>query len=105
MANAIIELNNGKYELNKSMRKDYVEMNKQYKMIKEKLDAFNEILTEAMQQYGILKMDSDDLAVTYVAPQKREQFDKKAFQEDNPDLYDGYVKFIETKPSIRVKVK
>ena len=45
------------------------------------------------------------LAVTYVAPQKREQFDKKAFQEDNPDLYDGYVKFIETKPSIRVKVK
>ena len=58
-----------------------------------------------MENKNILKLETDDLTITYIAPAERETFDSKRFREENSDLYDEYVKFSPVKSSIRVKVK
>lgn len=62
------------------------------------------ILTE-MENKNILKLETDDLTITYIAPAEKETFDSKKFRKENSDLYDEYVKFSPVKSFIRVKVK
>ena len=67
-------------------------------------DEIKKAVLQAMQENSIKKFESDELTITYVEGQNREYFDQKAFKSDNPDLYDGYVSFKETAPSIRISV-
>lgn len=77
---------------------------KQMKALKAEYDAFKDELQKAMEQGGILKLESDGLKITYVSAGQRETFDSKKFEEDFPDLYDEYVKFSPVKASVRIKV-
>lgn len=81
------------------------EFERQAKEIKEKQDALKQRILEEMESNGILKIETDDLTITYVAPTSRESFDSKTFRKDNPDLYDNYVNISPVKASIRMKVK
>ena len=63
-----------------------------------------EILAE-MEERGILKIETDELTITYVAETERETFDTKAFRDEYAELYDDYVKMTTVKPSIRIKVR
>lgn len=72
---------------------------------KEEYDAFKAELLQAMEQNGVVKIDTDEVLINYVAATNRETFDSKAFKADMPDLYNEYVKFSEVKPSVRIKVK
>ena len=74
---------------------------KAYKEQEEKLKAA--ILAE-MEAHGIVKVATDDVSVTYIAPTDRETFDSRTFCKDNPDLYDDYVKITPVKASLRIKV-
>ena len=58
-----------------------------------------------MEQNNIIKLETDELAITYVAPTDRESFDSKSFKADHQDLYDEYVKMSSVKSSVRLKVK
>ena len=58
-----------------------------------------------MEQNGVVKIDTDEVLINYVASSNRETFDSKAFKDDFPDLYDNYVKISAVKPSVRIKVK
>ena len=51
-----------------------------------------------------LKDEENGLLISYVASSERETFDSKKLRENNPDLYDEYVKFTPVKSSIRIKV-
>lgn len=72
---------------------------------KEEYDAFKAELLQAMEQNNVVKIDTDEVLINYVAATNRETFDSKAFKADMPDLYNEYVKFSEVKPSVRIKVK
>ena len=68
----------------------------------------NEIMNLKILKEQIDKKLKDEivgLEVTYIAPSDRESFDSKKLREDNPDLYDEYVKMNPVKSSVRIKLK
>lgn len=81
-----------------------VDLEKKAKEIKEAQDLLKAKLLAAMEENGVKKIESDELTITYVAPTDRETFDSKKLREDNPDLYDEYIKISKVKASVRVKV-
>ena len=79
------------------------------KVLEERLKAKKDNLTlslmQEMQDKGIMKIETDDVVISYIAESERETFDSKQFREDYPDMYDEYVKFTKVKPSVRIKTK
>ena len=82
-----------------------VSLEKQAKEIKRQQDSMKAELLDAMQKHGILKFDNEFLKITLVPEHDTEKFDSKTFKEENPDIYDSYVKLSKVKPSIRITVK
>lgn len=78
---------------------------REMKKLKEEYDQLKADLLEAMEQNGVVKIDTDEVLINYVAPTESERFDSKALKEVSPDLYDQFVKFTPVKASIRIKVK
>lgn len=91
--------------LDTEVSKKVAEFEKALKEIKEKEEKLKQNILSEMESKNILKLETDDLTITYIAPAERETFDSKKFREENSDLYDEYVKFSPVKSSIRVKVK
>ena len=81
------------------------EFERQAKEIKAKQDALKQRILEEMESNGILKIDTDDLTINYIAPSTQEKFDGKAFKKDNPDLYDNYVTINPRKAYVKMTVK
>ena len=91
--------------LNPEVSSALAQFEKQAKEIKAKQDELKQKILEEMESKGIVKVETDDLTITYIAPTNRETFDSKKFRKDNPDLYDEYVSISPVKASIRMKVK
>lgn len=81
------------------------EFEKQVKAIQLEETALKQALLEEMRSRGIVKLETDDLTIAYIAPTDRESFDSKRFRAENPNLYDEYVTFTRVKDSIRIKLK
>ena len=79
------------------------------KYLEEKLKAKKDNLTltllEEMKAKEIKKIETPDVVISYIDESERETFDAKKFKEDNPDMYDEYVRFTPVKASIRIKAK
>ena len=58
-----------------------------------------------MEENQVIKLETPDLLISYVASTDRETFDSKTFKADQQDLYDEYVKMSPVKASIRIKLK
>ena len=80
-------------------------MEAQKKAFDDKYNAFKAELLKTMEQNCVLKFENDSLRINYVAETQREDFDKKQFENDMPELYDAYVKFTAVKASIRIAIK
>lgn len=78
---------------------------RQMKAIKEKEEKFKAELVAEMEKNNLIKLDTPELSVSYVAGGSRETFDTKRFRDEHPDDYDNYVKLTAYKPSVRIKVK
>ena len=85
--------------------KHIAEFERMAKEIKAKEDALKKAILEEMESKGIIKLDTDELTISYVAPTDRETLDTKALREELPDIYDTYVKISPVKSSIRIKLK
>jgi regulator of replication initiation timing len=81
------------------------EFERQAEEIKAKQKELKDRILAEMEEHGILKIETDELSINYVAPYSKESFDSKAFRKDNPDLYDQYVKISTVSASVRMKVK
>lgn len=101
----LIKVENGEYGLVKDAVDTIVTIENEIKRLKELQDNYKEELLNAMEQNNIIKLETDELAITYVAPTDRETFDSKAFKAEHQDLYDEYVKMSSVKSSVRLKVK
>lgn len=91
--------------LNPEISDKIAEFEKKIKKLKEQEDLLKQSILEEMEAKGIVKIENDDLLINYIAPTDRETFDSKKLREDNPDLYDEYIKISKVKASIRIKVK
>ena len=91
--------------LNPQVSNKLAEFERMAKEIKAKRDELVQKILEEMESHGLLKVETDELTITYVAPYSKEAFDSKAFRKDNPDLYDQYVKISTVKASVRMAVK
>ena len=101
----LIRIEQGTALIEPSVSFALAEFERQAKEIKAKEDALKQRILEEMESNGILKIETDDLVISYVAPTSRESFDSKAFRKANPDLYDEYISISPVKASVRMKLK
>ena len=101
----LIKIENGISLLDIEVSNKISEFEKQIKELKVQENELKKNILNEMEEKGLLKLETDSLIISYVAPTERETFDSKSFRESNPDLYDDYVKFSPVKSSIRIKVK
>ena len=101
----LIRIENDNAVLVQSASAMLAEFERQVKEIEAKQKELKQRILEEMEANGILKIDTDELSISYVAPTSRESFDSKAFRKDNPDLYDEYVKISQVSASVRMKLK
>lgn len=102
MAN-IVKIENG--ELSQESKKWLIALEKQRKLINDEYDNFKTELLKAMEENGVVKIENEDLIISYIASGEKETFDSKSFKKDHSEMYDKYVKFTPVKSSIRIKVK
>ena len=102
MAN-IVKIENG--ELSQESKKWLIALEKQRKLINDEYDSFKAELLKAMEENGVVKIENEDLIISYIASGEKETFDSKSFKKDHSEMYDQYVKFTPVKSSIRIKVK
>ena len=102
---SMVKLENGEYGLVSDAINTIVEIEKQIKDLKALQDSYKEKLLKEMEENNVLKVDTEELSISYVAPSTRETLDIKKLKEDLPDIYDLYVKFTDVKSSLRIKVK
>ena len=75
-----------------------VELENQVKEIKERIK-------EEMGNRGIYSLKFGKVSFTYVSEHVRHDFDKKTFEEDEPELYASYLTEVKVKPGLRVKIE
>lgn len=102
---SMVKLENGEYGLVSDAINTIVEIEKQIKDLKALQDSYKENLLKEMEEKNVLKIDTEELLISYVTPSTRETLDSKKLKEDLPDIYDLYVKFTDVKSSLRIKVK
>lgn len=103
--NNIIERKDSDVALSEEVCEKIVSLEKQAKEIKKQQDIMKAEILDAMQKYGVLKIDNEFLKIAFVPEHDAERFDSKTFKDENPDIYDSYVKLSKVKPSIRITVK
>lgn len=103
--NNIIERTGSYVTLSEEVCEKIARLEKQAKEIKRQQDSMKAEILDAMQKYGVIKIENEVLRITYIQEHDTEKFDSKTFKEENPDIYDSYVKLSKVKPSIRITVK
>ena len=103
--NNIIEGTGSNVMLSEEVCERIISLEKQAKEIKKQQDSMKKEILDAMQKYGVLKFDNEFLKIAFIPEHDAERFDSKTFKEENPDIYDSYVKMSKVKPSIRITVK
>lgn len=103
--NKLIISQEGGLILNAETSRKIAEFEKQAKAIKEAEDKLKAEILAEMEALGIIKLDNDDLTITYVAETYRETFDSKTLKAEDEATYNKYIKISPVKSSIRIKVK
>lgn len=103
----LIKVENGISVLDAETSRKIAEFERQIKAIEEQEKALKEAIKTEMEQRGIIKLEDEvnGLNITYIGETMKETFNSKQFREDNPDMYDEYVKLSPCKAYIKIKVK
>ena len=103
--NDLITIKDGNALLDVETSAKIAEFERKMKEIKEAEDALKQGILKEMEQKGILKVETEEMTISYIAPTDRETFDSKRFKFDHPDMFDEYVKLSPVKASVRIKIK
>lgn len=93
------------FKLRQTIADELILIDKEEKKVKEKKEKIREILLKEMEEKNILKLESENISITYKVPTERETFRTEKFKKDLPDLYDTYVEFTPVKGSLLIKIK
>ena len=75
------------------------------KELKIKNEQIKTALAQAMEEYGIKKLDNDVFTATYVPEHTKVSFDQRSFRESYPELYEEYMAESPVKGSLRLSFK
>ena len=103
--NDLIVKKEDNYQLTDTIISELRLIDEEEKELKEKKEKIREILLKEMEDKNILKLENENISITYKAPTERETFRTKDFKKDLPDLYDAYVEFTPVKSSLLIKIK
>ncbi len=98
-----IEFLNG--QLSEDVLNVIIDIEEEAAIMAKKRDEMRSALLQAMEKSGVKKLDTPDIAITYVEETDREIFDKKELKNEMPEVYEAYADFKPVKSSIRVKLK
>jgi predicted secreted protein len=102
---SLIQVNGGVVMLDRNTAQCIADFERQLKTLKAKEDALKAAILAEMEEKNIVKLETPELDITYIAPQTRETFDTKGFRAVHPELYDDFAKLSSVSASIRLKVK
>lgn len=108
---SVIDINNfivkkeDNYQLLNIVTSELKMIEEEKKELIRKEKAIREQLLKEMEEKNILKLESENVSITYKAPTERETFRTKDFKKDLPDLYDTYVEFTPIKSLLLIKIK
>lgn len=103
--NNLIVKKEDNYQLTDTIISELRLIDEEEKELKEKKEKIREILLKEMEDKNILKIENENISITYKAPTERETFRTAKFKKDLPDLYDTYVEFTPVKSSLVIKIK
>ncbi len=98
-----ITIKNGKIPA--SVATAIISLNDSIKCLTEELDALKAKLVEEMEKNNIVKIETDELLITYIAATTRETLDGRALRKEIPSICDKFTTITTLKPSVRIKVK
>lgn len=75
------------------------------KELKNKEEELKKAILAEMENKGLIKLETDELIINYIAETSRETLNTKQLREELPDIYDAYIDIKSVKPSIRIKLK
>lgn len=103
--NNLIVKKEDNYQLADIITSELKMIDEEKRELKRKEDAIRETLLKEMEDKNILKLENENISITYKAPTERETFRTVKFKKDLPDLYDTYVEFTPVKGSLVIKIK
>lgn len=103
--NNLIVKKEDNYQLTDTIISELRLIDEKEKELKAKKEKIREILLKEMEEKNILKLENENISITYKAPTERETFRTAKFKKDLPDLYDTYVEFTPVKGSLLIKIK
>lgn len=101
----LVAIENGTPVLRPQIAAEIADFERQIKHIEKRQKELKEAIKAEMEANGIIKIETDDLIINYIAATEREKFDVKTFKEEFWDIYDEYTTMTPVKSSIRIRVK
>lgn len=101
----LIKIDRGTPVLDRETSERIADFEQQIKILKDREEKLKQMILEEMEAKNIIRIDTDDLLISYVSPTDKETFDLKNFKKDCPKTYNAYVRMTPVKSSIRIKVK
>lgn len=74
-------------------------------MADQRLDLIKQRMMDVMESSNIQSVKTDIFTVSYIAAKKGKRFDSALFKKENKDVYESYMKDVETATQIRVTPK
>lgn len=102
--NLLVPQNNG-LTLNPDIECALIGYAEAAKKAKADYDDFIARVQAAMEEEGLVKLETPSVRVNYIPEGEREKFDSKALRAELPDVYDNYCTLTKVKASVRVTIK
>lgn len=102
LENPITVTEDGEIQVAREVINTIIEVDAMAKQAKHEMDEIKRVLKEGMEKYGIKKIDSKELLVTYVEETESLQLDRTALKKKYPSEYNECLKL--TPKSAYVKV-
>ncbi|MDK2844102.1 MAG: hypothetical protein PWP69_894 [Enterococcus sp.] len=74
----------------------------QTKLLEDQQKEYRDRLYQKMEENDIKKIDTGNIVITRVLPTERKSVDSKRLKEEQPDIYEEYLKVSQVKGSIRI---
>lgn len=74
----------------------------QAKLLEDQQKEYRDKLYQKMEENDIKKIDTGNIVITRVLPTERKSVDSKRLKEEQPDIYEEYLKVSKVKGSIRI---
>ena len=105
MNELIVKSESGGMELSSSALNTLMKYEETLAALKTDYDELKKKLLQEMEKKNVIKVETGDIRINYIAETDREKFNSKAFRSEHPDLYDSYVDFVPFKASVRIALK